>query len=199
MEGRFDEHHHFMLTIQLERLDAVDNDIATGDAHIDAQLASFAAERAPLQTIPGVDRVASAQLLAELGPDMSVFASAPQLASWASVCPGSAESAGKNKTGKLRKGNIHLTTALVEAAQAATRKRDSYLRAKFHRLKARRGYKRALIAIAAYHVLRDRVAYQDLGPTYLDQLDENRTVRALVNRLQHLGYGVAIEKSQPAV
>lgn len=205
LEGRFDEHHHFMLTIQLERLDAVDKDIAAVDAHIDTQLASLADQRARLQTIPGVDRVASAQLLAELGPDMSVFEGAPQLASWAGVCPGSAESAGKNKTGKLRKGNIHLTTALVEAAQAATRKRDSYLRAKFHRLKARRGYKRALIAIAhkillaAYHILRDAVPYKDLGPTYLDQLNENRTVRALVHRLQHLGYSVAIEKPQPAV
>jgi transposase len=204
LEGCFDEHHRFMLTIQLQRLDAIGNDIAAVDGRIDAQLTSLAMERARLQTIPGVDRIASAQLLAELGPDMSVFDGAPQVASWAGVCPGSCESAGKNKTGKLRKGNRYLTTALVESAQAAVRKRGTYLRAKFHKLKARRGYKRAIIAIAhkillaAFHILRDGVPYKDLGPTYLDELNETRTVRTLVGRLERLGYAVAAEKPQPA-
>jgi transposase len=204
LEGRFDEHHRFLLDLQLKRLEAVDQDIAVVDTRIDAQFATMAQERARLQTIPGVDRVASAQLLGELGLDMSVFDGAPQLASWAGVCPGSCESAGKNKTGKLRKGNIHLTTALVEAAQAAVRKKNSYLRAKFHRLKARRGYKRAIVAIAhkillaTFHILRDAVDYKDLGPTYLDELNEKRTVRGLVGRLQHLGYVVALEKPQRA-
>lgn len=204
LEGRFDEHHRFLLGLQVRRLDAVEADIAAVDERIDAQLATMVTERARLQTIPGVDRVTSAELLAELGPDMSVFDGAPQLASWAGVCPGSCESAGKNKTGKLRKGNRHLTTALVEAAQAAVKKKHSYLRAKFHRLKARRGYKRALIAIAhkillaAFHILRDGLDYKDLGPAYLDQLTEKRTVRGLVGRLERLGYAVTFEKVQPA-
>lgn len=200
LEGRFQEHHRFLLTLQLDRLEQVETDIAKLDARIEERLAPYAAERKRLQTIAGVDRVASFQILAEIGVDMSVFDNEAALASWAGVCPGSRESAGKNKSGRMRKGNRHLTVALVEAAQAAIRKKDSYLRAKFHKLKARRGYLRALIAvahkilIAAFHILRDGVEYRDLGPSYLDQQNEGRIVRGLVNRLQRLGYQVNVEK-----
>ena len=125
--------------------------------------------------------------------------SAKHLASWAGLCPGNNESAGKRKRGTKRNGNVHLTTALVEAAQAGIKKKGSYLRDKFHRLKARRGYKRALVAIAhkiliaSYHVLRDRTDYRDLGETYLDRLAKHRVTSSLVRRLEKLGYDVRLE------
>lgn len=203
LEGRFNEHHRFMLELQLTRLEQVDKDIASVEERVEDRLGAYSAERTRLQTIPGIRRVNSAEMLAEIGADMSAFGSAAQLASWAGVCPGSCESAGKNKSGKLRKGNLHLTSALVEAAQAAVGKKNSYLQAKFHRLKARRGYKRALMAIAhkilvaAFHILRDGVDYRDLGPAYLDEVNERRTVKGLVARLERLGYAVDLAK-QPA-
>ena len=150
----------------------------------------------------GTDLHARLLRLAEVGTDLERFATASHLASWAGLCPGNNESAGKRKSGKTRKGNPNLRTALVEAAQAAARKRDSYLSAQYRRLAARRGKKKAIIAlghtllITAYHVLKRRVEFQDLGPTYFD--DRNRTIveRRLVRRLEGLGYKVNL---QPAV
>ena len=131
---------------------------------------------------------------------MSAFEDEHHLASWAGVCPGSHESAGKNKSGKLRKGNRHLTVALVEAAQAAARSKGTYLRDKFHKLRVRLGYKRAVMAlahkilIAAYRILRDMVAYHDLGEGYLDSRSQRKVVASLVHRLKRLGFDVALTK-----
>jgi transposase len=128
---------------------------------------------------------------------MTVFRSVKHLAAWAGVCPGNNESGGRRRA-PVRKGNPHLQTALVEAASAAARKKDSYLRDKFFRLKARRGYKRAAMAIAhkilisAYHMLRDGVPYQDLGAQYLDSLARQNTTKNLLHRLQRLGYEVEL-------
>jgi transposase len=200
LEGRFEEHHRFVLRLQLGRLERVDADIETLDARIEAQLATWKEQRALLQTIPGVSRVASAQIVAEIGVDMSAFDDAAHLASWAGICPGSHESAGKNRSGKLRKGNRHLTVALVEAAQAAARSTRTYLRDKFHKLRVRRGYKRAVIAIAhkiliaAYRILRDMVPYRELGEGYLDSRSQRTVVGSLVHRLKRMGYEVALTK-----
>src|SRR5438093_651107 len=134
----------------------------------------------------------------ELGTDMTVFRSAQHAAAWAGVCPGNNESAGKRRQAGVRKGNVHLRTALVEAAVAASHTKGSYLRDKFYRLRARRGTKRAAMAIghkiliAAYQMLATRAPYKDLGATYLDGLEKRRTTQHLVRRLQRLGYEVTL-------
>ena len=204
MEGRLEEHHRFLLNLQLRRLDQLDSDVALLDARIDEALSPYQEQRQLLEQIPGVSHILAAVLLAELGTDMSVFPSARHVAAWAGVCPGNNESAGKRKATSARKGNVHLRTALVEAAVAASRKKGSYLRDKFHRLRARRGPKRAAMAIghkilvAAYHMLSTGTSYKDLGASYLDGLDTRRVTRNLVRRLERLGYGVTLQPKTAA-
>jgi transposase len=199
LEGRLEEHHLFILRMQLERLEQADAQVLALDEQIDKLLEPYREEVARLADIHGFNRVAIPAVIAEMGVDMAAFHSEAHLASWAGVCPGNHESAGKRKRGTKRRGNVHLTTALVEAAQAAIRKKGSYLKSKFHRLKARRGYKRAIVAIAhklliaAYHVLSHRTTYQDLGESYLDRLSKHRTTASLVRRLESLGYTVKLE------
>jgi transposase len=148
LDGQLDEAHRFLLQLQLDRLDQVGEHLAALDRRIDQQLEPLRGAHTRLKTVPGIDRIVAFRIIAEIGVDLSVFQSADDLSSWAGVCPGNYESAGKRDTGTRRRGNAHLTTALVEAAQAAIRTKDSYLREKFHRLRVRRGYKRALMAIA---------------------------------------------------
>src|SRR5215216_193869 len=199
LEGRVEEHHRFLLGLQLRRLEAADEEIAALDARIDGKLEPYRAPHTLLMQIPGVDRLVAAVLIAEIGIDMSVFVSVYHLASWAGVCPGNHESAGKQKSGRARNGNVHLRTMLVGAAISAARTKGSYLRDKFHRLKARRGALRAALAIAhkivvaAYHRLAKGLAYRDLGEAYLDQIGERRTVANLKRRLERLGYQVTLE------
>jgi transposase len=198
LDGRLREHHRYMLSMQLARLDAADRQVEELDAEIAKRISRYEAEVALLSAIPGVKEQVSAALLAEIGPDMSAFNGVGHLASWACVCPGNNESAGKQKSGRTRKGNVHLKSTLVEAANAAIRTKGSYLRDKYFRLKARRGHKRAIVAIAhkiliaVHQVLARRVPYQDLGETYLDSLDQRRVATNLVRRLERLGYGVTL-------
>lgn len=204
LDGRVEEHHRFLLRLQLERLEQVDAQIQRADERIDLQLQPYREQCKLLAQIPGVERVTAAEVIAEIGTDMSVFKSDAHLASWAGVCPGNNESAGRNRSGRHRSGNVHLTTTLVEAAQSAIRKKNSYFRDKFGRLKARRGYKRALLAIArkilnaVYAMLATGANYRDLGAAYLDQLDKNRTARNLMRRLERLGYAVQLQPVEPA-
>jgi transposase len=201
LDGRLREHHRFILASQITRLDEADGHVSTLEAEIAARVARYRADIDLLSTIPGVKEHIAPALLAEIGNEMSAFASPGHLASWASICPGNNESAGKQRTGKTRKGNVHLRTTLVEAASAAVKTKGTYLRDKYFRLKARRGHKRAIVAvahkiiIAAYHVLTKRVPYQDLGETYLDRLDEHRVASNLVRRLERLGYNVTVAKA----
>ena len=149
--------------------------------------------------IPGVDWTLAAVIIADLGVDMKVFENVSQLASWAGVCPGNNESAGKRKSSRIPKGNVYLKTALVEAATAAARAKGTYLRDKFYRLKARRGYKRAVVAVAhkivvaIYHMFSHQVCYNELGDLYLDKLNKQHVTRNLVRRLERLGYTVTLE------
>lgn len=204
LEGKLQEHHRFLLRLQRSRLDAVEQDLAILEQHIREKLEPYAAQLALLKEIPGIDLTLAEVMIAELGVDMSVFQSASQLASWAGVCPGNNESAGKRKTSRVPKGNVYLKTALVEAAHAATRAKGTYLRDKFYRLKARRGYKRALVAIAhkilvsIYHMLSQGTAYNDLGDLYLDKLNNHQVTRNLVHRLERLGYAVTLTPKQSA-
>lgn len=198
LEGKVEEHHRFVLEMQLSRLEQLDQHVAKLDERIDAKLAPYREQHARLTKIPGIDRVLAAVLIAELGTDMSVFKSAKHLAAWAGVCPGNNESAGKRKRTDTRKGNVHLMTALVEAAHNASRKKGSYLKDKFFRIKARRGYLRAAVAIghkilkAVYVMLSTGAEYKDLGEAYLDTLDAQRVKNNLIRRLERLGYDVTI-------
>jgi transposase len=205
LEGRMEEHHRFLLATQLRRLEAAEQDIAALDDRIEAKLESYRVQHGLLMQIPGVDWVVAAVLIAEIGVDMSVFLSVHHLAAWAGVCPGNHESAGKQKSGRARKGNVHLRTMLVGAATSAARTKGAYLKDKFHRLKARRGAMRAALAIAhkilvaAYHMLAKGLPYRELGEAYLDQIAQIRTVANLKRRIERLGYNVTLEpKAEPA-
>jgi len=201
LDGRMDEDHRFLLSLQLARLKALDRHMAQLDIRIDQRLEPYREKHALLMQIPGVDRILAATLIAELGVDMTVFRGPRAVAAWAGVCPGNNESAGRRRGAKTRKGNVHLTTALVEAAAGASRKHGSYLRDKFFRLKARRGHNRAAIAIghkiliAAYQMLATGVDYKDLGAAYLDHLDKTKVASQLVRRLNRLGYEVTITEN----
>ncbi len=200
LEGRVEDHHRFLLEMQLARIEQLDEHVAKLDARIDTKLAPYREQHTRLTAIPGIDRVVAATIVAEVGTDMSVFKSAAHLAAWAGVSPGNNESAGKRKRSPARKGNVHLMTALVEAAHGASSTRGSYLRDKFHRLKARRGYMRAVVAVArkiltaVYVMLSKGVEYNDLGAAYLDSIDTQRVKTNLVRRLERLGYDVAVTK-----
>jgi transposase len=204
LEGRVEEHHRFLLKLQLERLESVEKDLETLEQRIQEKLKPYAPQLALLKEIPGVDWTLAAVIIAELGVDMSVFANVSQLTSWAGVCPGNNESAGKRKSSRIPKGNVYLKTALVEAANCAAKAKGTYLRDKFYRLKARRGYKRAAVAIAhkilvaIYHMLSQQVSYNDLGDLYLDKLNKNHLTRNLVHRLERLGYQVTLTLQEKA-
>ncbi|HEX2713474.1 MAG TPA: IS110 family transposase [Candidatus Acidoferrales bacterium] len=200
LEGKVEEHHRFLLRVQLRRLQAVEEDLSVLEYRIQEKLQPYAAEATLLDEIPGVDETLAAAIIAEMGVDMGVFGSVSQLASWAGICPGNNESGGKRKSSRIPKGNVYLKTALVEAANAAAKAKGTYLRDKFYRLKARRGYKRAAVAVAhkilvaIYHILSHRVCYNELGDLYLDKLNKHHLTRNLVHRLERLGYTVTLEQ-----
>jgi transposase len=200
LEGRREEHHRYLLKLQLERMRDLDEDLAEWEARIQEKLQPYPKQLELLTEIPGVDWTLAAVIIAELGVDMKVFGSSGNAASWAGVCPGNHESAGKRRNVRVNKGNVHLKTALVEAAQGASRTKGTYLRDKYYRVKARRGAKRAVVTVghkilvAAFHILSEQVNYNDLGDLYLDQLNKQHLTRNLVHRLERLGYRVSLEK-----
>lgn len=204
IDGRMGAHHRLLLKLQLERLDELDRHVGQLDVEIERRLEPYRESSEKIMTLPGIGAVNAARVIAEIGTDMSVFRSDKHLASWTAICPGNYESAGKRQRGTIRQGNVYLKTTLVEAAQAAVKKKGTYFREKFRRLMPRLGYKRAIVAIAhklliaIYHLLRDNVPYRDLGEGYLDSLDQRRTTKRLVSHLQRLGYQVALTKGDPA-
>jgi transposase len=200
LTGQFTEHHRFMVRSLLRQVDHIDQQIESFDQRIEAVMSPVEqAAVKQLDEVPGFDRRTGENLIAEIGTDMSRFPSARHLASWAGLCPGNDESAGKRRSGKARHANRWLKAALTQSAWAASRKRDSYFKAQQSRLAARRGRKRAIVAVAhslltvAYHLLRDGVAFEDLGGDYFDRVRPERQARSLVNRLQKLGYKVTLE------
>lgn len=202
--GRVTDHHRFMLRLHLKHYEELEVLIGEFSERIGGQLAPFAQEMELLKTIPGIaDRTAEV-LLAEIGPDLTPFPSADHLASWAGVCPGNNESAGKRRSGRTRRGNQWLRSALIQVAWAASRTKETYLSAYFRRLKGRRGAKRAAVAVShtilviIYHVLTRKQAYQDLGPDYLDRLGADRLTHQLVKRLERLGHKVTLQPQQAA-
>jgi transposase len=199
LQGRLEEHHRFLLGVQMRRIETMEADVAELDKRLREKLAPYSKPMRRLMQIPGVDWV-----IAEIGVDMSVFVNAAHLASWASLCPGNHESAGKQRSGKTRKGNVHLKTALVTAAVAASKAKGTYLADKYRRLKSRRGALRAAVAIGhkilviAYRMLADDSDYQELGDGYLDQLNTRRNASNMVRRLRQMGYDVQISLKEAA-
>lgn len=198
LDGGLGEHQRFVLRLQFHRIEAAEADIAALDEQIAARAAPYDQAIGQLLSAPGIDRITATTIIAEIGTDMSLFDGAVQLASWAGLCPGSHESAGRQRGGKTRRGNVFLKTALVTAAVAAGKKRGSYLADKYRRLCARRGKLRAAVAIAhkilvaIYHMLRDGTFYKDLGPNYLDNLDKRQVSSRLVRRLNAMGFDVVL-------
>ena len=199
LSGRMGPHQCFLLQEQLALVESVDASIQRVNEEIARRLHPHTDLFERLDEIPGIGPRIIQIVLAEIGPDVRRFPSAAHLASWAGLCPGNHESAGHQRTGRTRKGNAWLRTALVEAAQAAARVKDSYLGAQFRRLAARRGVKRALVAVAhsllviIYSLLTRGSTYADLGQSYFDQRDRKHTTNRLVARLQQLGYQVNLE------
>jgi len=201
LQGRFSSHHALLLSHLLSHIDYLDHSIDSLSAEIEERLDPFAQQRELLCTIPGVAERTAEVILAELGPDMGRFPSHRHAASWAAICPGNDESAGKRKTGKTRKGDRWLRTALVEAANsAAGRTKDTYLRAQYLRVKRRQGHKKAIVAVAhsilvaAYYILRDQVPYQELGGDFfIRRQDQERLTQRLVRQLERLGQRVTLE------
>jgi transposase len=199
LEGVLRPHHRFLLAELLAQLDYLEEATGSASKKIEECTAPFQEEIDRLDTIPGINRTQAETLLAEVGADVSRFPTASHLASWAGLCPGNDESAGKHRSGKIRKGSPWLRTTLVEAAHGAARTRNTYLEAQYRRLAARRGKKKALVAIAhsllviVYHALTNKEPYLDLGSNYFDQRDRLRVEKRLSRRLERLGYKVTLE------
>lgn len=200
LQGRFTDHHATMLRLHLDHIDHLDQAIASLDERIDQVIAPFAEIRDRLETIPGVARRNAEVILAEVGPEVSRFPTSAHLASWAGLCPGNNESAGKHHSGKTRKGDIWLVDALTQAAWAASRSKDTYLAAQYWRLVRRIGKKRAAVAVAhsilviAYHLLASQTTYQELGGDYyLKRYDPQRRTQQLIRQLEALGHKVTLE------
>lgn len=199
LRGRFRTHHAFLVGQLLAHLDYLDEAILTMGTQVEEQLRPFGAALIRLRTIPGVGKRMSEVLIAELGADMRQFPSAAHLASWAGLCPGHNESAGKRRTGTMRKGNRWLRTALIEAALSATRTKNTALAARYRRIMRHRGHKKAVAAVAhamlvaVYHVLTRETGYRELGETYYDQRHTERITRRAVGLLERQGYHVTLQ------
>jgi transposase len=204
LTGRFGPHQRFMVAQHLTRLEHLDAQVAALDQEIAARLAPFEEALARLDTIPGVGRRTAEIFLAEMGTDLSRFPSSRHLAAWTGLSPGQRESGGKRRSCPTRKGDPWLRTAAVEAAQAASRTRHSYLGAQYKRLAARRGAKKAVVAVAhtivviAYQLLKHGSTYQELGSQFYDERERERVVRSSVKRLEALGLKVTVEPAAAA-
>ena len=198
--GEVTAHHRFLLGMLLEQVEFLETQIARlGQRIAEVLPAPFAEAVARLETIPGIDRRAAQNIVAEIGADLKPFKSVGHLASWVGICPGNHESAGKRRSGRTTKGNAWLRVTLVQCAWAASHTKDTYLAAQYKRLAARRGKKRALVAVGhtllgiVYAVLKKRGTYQELGADYLDRQDREKLTARLLKRLEKLGVKVTVE------
>jgi transposase len=197
--GRFNEHHAAMVTEIVAHVDYLSAAIARLDTRVEEMIVPFRAARELLTTIPGIQQRNAEIIIAEIGVDMTRFATPGHLASWAGVCPGNNESAGKHRSTHTRHGDLWLQSALVEAAWSAVRTKNCYLAVRFWRIAKRRGQQRALIATAhtmliiCWHMLSNGTVYEDIGVDYLARNDNpDRRRRHLISQLEHLGYQVKL-------
>ena len=203
LRGRVTRHHRFLLHLHLAQIDVIDRSLAEIDEEIEAGLEPFRLFIPLLTSIPGIAELSARVVLAEIGTDMRRFPTAGHLVSWAGLCPKNDESAGKRRSTRMRKGAPWLKTTLIQCAWAASTAKASYLRAQYHRLKARRGGKKAVGAVAAsmlaaiWHMLRDGTFYQDLGPDHFKRRSAPNQTRHLVAKLHGLGYKVELSPLAP--
>jgi transposase len=199
LEGHVTEHHQFMLRLLWKQLEQLEELMAELDSKIEEQTRPFAREIERLDAVPGVDRRVATVLLAEVGAEMTPFPTPQHLASWAGMCPGNEESAGKRRRSRITPGNRWLKRALVQAAWAASHTKNTYLASQYRRLAGHRGKKRALVALGHsilvifYHMLKQGTTYADLGGDFLDRLQPERLTRYYVKRLESLGHKVTLE------
>lgn len=199
LRGRITEHHRDLLRVHLQVIDALQSTLADLDATVGKALAPIREYVRLLTTMPGISDLTAQVIVAEIGVDMTRFPSSGHLVSWAGLCPRNDESAGKRRSTRVRQAGNWLKPALVCVAWAAVRVKTGYLRAQFLRIKARRGPKKAIVAVAAsmltaaYHMLRDGTEYHDLGAGFFDHQDTTKTIRRLIKRLNDLGYTVPLE------
>lgn len=215
LHGRLTDHHRFLLALHLKQRDGLDEAIRKLDVEIAQRIEGMEAEagggKTPfrhliglLTTIPGISAVAAPAILSEIGADMSRFETAGHLVAWSGLCPGQNESAGKRKSSRLRKGAPWLKTMLVQCAWAAKRSKNSYYRAQFFRLQARRGPQKAICAVAAsiltaiYHILKNGTEHHDLGADYFDRRPTEVKASRLVARLKKLGFTVQLQQTAEA-
>ena len=198
LEGQVREHHRFLLRLHLTQIEAIEQGLRTVDARLEILLTPLRDVVERLSTIPGVSTLVAQTIIAEVGVDVGRFPTPGHLRSWVGLCPRLDESAGKRRSTRVRHGAPWLKTVLVQAAWAAIRRRDAYPHAQFQRLKAKRGPKKAIVAVAAslltavYFMLRDEVPYHDLGVHYFDRHDTARAAKRLTKRLEALGFKVAL-------
>ncbi len=198
LRGTVRDHHRFMLRLHLEQIDSVQRTILDMEERLGERLDPFREPIELLQTMPGVSETSARVLVSEIGADMSRFPTANHLVSWAGLCPRSDESAGKRRSTRIRKGAAWLKTVLVQCAWAAIRKKDCYFRARYHRLRARRGSMKAIIAIAAamlraaYHMLTKAEPYKELGPGHFDRASRARAANRHLRNLRRLGVSVRL-------
>jgi len=199
LSGRVKPHHRFLIAEHLSQIEYLEEAIQRIGAEVAQRLRPFEVEVKRLDSIPGISRQIAEVMLAEIGWDMSRFPTDKNLASWAGMCPGNNESAGKRRNGKTRKGSRWLRHALIEAAHGAARTKNKYLKAQYHRIAAHRGKKKALVAVGhsiliiSYHLLTRGQEYTDLGANYFDERDRNAVQRRCVKRLEKLGFKVALQ------
>jgi transposase len=199
LNGRFRPHHQFMLGQILAHLDYLDEAIEQLSQEVEDYITPFFQEIQLLDTIPGVNQKIAEAIVAEIGVDMSHFPSGRHLASWAGLCPGNNESAGKRKSGKTRKGDRWLKRYLIEASLAISHTKDTYLSALYHRIARRRGVKKATVAIAhaiiviAYNIIAKKLPYHEFGADYFDRLNEAYIKHNFIKRLESLGYEVTLK------
>lgn len=205
LEGRLTEAQRWVLSELLDRYSELEAAIRKAEERIGQAIKEspdpFVSEAiAYLDTIVGVGRRVAQMIVSEMGVSMEQFPSSEHLASWAGMCPGNNESAGKRRSGKTRKGNKYLRVALVQAAWAASKKKDSYLASQFHRLARRRGKKKAAVAVGhsilviAYHVLKRRESYKEMGGDYFEKKNVEGQKRRLIRQLEALGLKVTVEE-----
>jgi transposase len=200
LKGRFTSHHALMVGQILAHIDYLDEAIETFSQEIERVIAPFSDKVELLDSIPGVDKRTAEVLIAEIGADMGQFPTHRHLASWAGMCPGNDESAGKRRSGKTRKGSKWLRTALIESARAAARSQGTYMCAQYNRIRGRRGPKKAAVAVGhsilviAYYVLLRDLPYEELGPDYfIDRESPEAYKRRLVRQLERLGHSVTLQ------
>ena len=198
LHGRLTAHHRFLLQLHLTQVDALEQAVHDVEERLGHALVPFRAALDRLITMPGVSETVARVLVAEIGFDMTRFPTAGHLVSWAGLCPRLDESAGKRLSTRTRPSNPWLKTTLVQAAWAAARTKNTYLRAQFLRLKSRRGPKKAILAVAssmltaAYHMLKHDLDYRDLGADHFDRRDKTKLANRLIHRLQELGLTVEV-------